>query len=81
MKNISEELKNKKNKAKLAGGLKRLESQHAKGKLSARERIEIFADKNTFIEYDMFVEHRSSDFGMEKNMACTKACHLYNVCA
>ena len=67
MKNIAEELKNKKNKAKLAGGLKRLESQHAKGKLSARERIEVFADKNTFIEYDMFVEHRSSDFGMEKN--------------
>ena len=45
MKNIAEELKNKKNKAKLAGGLKRLESQHAKGKLSARERIEVFADK------------------------------------
>ena len=67
MKNIAEELKNKKNKAKLAGGLKRLEVQHAKGKLSARERIEVFADKNTFIEYDMFVEHRSSDFGMEKN--------------
>ena len=67
MKNIAEELKNKKNKARLAGGLKRLESQHAKGKLSARERIEVFADKNTFIEYDMFVEHRSSDFGMEKN--------------
>tara|TARA_B100000674_G_C37918758_1_gene952210 strand:+ start:298 stop:1824 length:1527 start_codon:yes stop_codon:yes gene_type:complete len=67
LKNIAEELKNKKNKAKLAGGLKRLESQHAKGKLSARERIEVFADKNTFIEYDMFVEHRSSDFGMEKN--------------
>ena len=64
---IRDRLKNKKNKAKLAGGLKRLESQHAKGKLSARERIEVFADKNTFIEYDMFVEHRSSDFGMEKN--------------
>ena len=67
MKNIAEELKNRKNKARLAGGIKRLEAQHAKGKLSARERIEVFADQDSFVEYDMFVEHRSSDFDMEKN--------------
>ena len=53
MKNIAEELKNKKNKAKLAGGLKRLESQHAKGKLSARERIEVFADKNNYTIFEI----------------------------
>ena len=67
MKNIAEELKNRKNKARLAGGIKRLDAQHAKGKLSARERIEVFADQDSFVEYDMFVEHRSSDFGMGKN--------------
>ncbi len=67
MKNIVEELKQIKEKAKLSGGLKRLKAQHAKGKLSARERIEVFADKDSFIEYDMFVEHRSNDFGMDKN--------------
>ncbi len=67
MKNILEELKNRKNKAKQSGGKKRLKAQHDKGKLSARERIEVFADKDSFIEYDMFVEHRSNDFGMKKN--------------
>ena len=67
MKDVLKELQKKKDMAKLSGGLKRLESQHAKGKLSARERISVLADKGTFIEYDMFVEHRSTDFGMEKN--------------
>ena len=67
MKDVLKELQKKKDLARLSGGLKRLESQHAKGKLSARERISVLADKDTFIEYDMFVEHRSTDFGMEKN--------------
>ena len=67
MKDVLKELQKKKGLARLSGGLKRLESQHAKGKLSARERISVLADKDTFIEYDMFVEHRSTDFGMEKN--------------
>ena len=67
MKDILKELKSKKERARLSGGAKRLQTQHAKGKLSARERIEVLADKGTFIEYDMFVEHRSTDFGMEKN--------------
>jgi len=67
VKDVLKELQKKKGLARLSGGLKRLESQHAKGKLSARERISVLADKDTFIEYDMFVEHRSTDFGMEKN--------------
>ena len=67
MRNVVKELKQKKEKARISGGLKRQEAQHAKGKLTARERIEVLADKGSFVEYDMFVEHRSTDFGMEKN--------------
>ena len=47
------------------GGKKRRESQHKKGKLTARERIEILLDPGTFEEWDMFVEHRCSEFGMD----------------
>lgn len=50
--------------ARLGGGEKRIESQHKKGKLTARERIELFVDPNSFEEFDMFVTHRSSDFGL-----------------
>ena len=46
------------------GGEKRIASQHGKGKLTARERLELLLDEGTFEEWDMFVEHRSSDFGM-----------------
>ncbi len=53
--------------AKLGGGLKRIEAQHGKGKLTARERIEILLDEGSFEEFDMFVTHRCSNFGMEKN--------------
>ena len=67
MRDIVKELKQKKERAKISGGLKRQAAQHDKGKLTARERIEVLADKGSFVEYDMFVEHRSSDFGMEKN--------------
>ena len=49
----------------MGGGEKRIASQHSKGKLTARERIELLLDKGSFEEFDMFVEHRSSDFGME----------------
>ena len=66
MRDIVKELKQKKERARISGGLKRQEAQHAKGKLTARERIEVLADKDSFVEYDMFVEHRSTDFGMEK---------------
>ena len=67
MRDIVKELKQKKERARISGGVKRQAAQHAKGKLTARERIEVLADKGSFVEYDMFVEHRSSDFGMEKN--------------
>lgn len=54
-------------KAKLGGGEKRIEAQHAKGKLTARERVEILLDEGSFEEYDMFKEHRCTNFGMEKS--------------
>ncbi len=50
--------------AKLGGGNARIEAQHAKGKLTARERIELLLDAGSFEEWDMFVEHRCTDFGM-----------------
>ena len=52
--------------AKLGGGEKRIEAQHAKGKLTARERIALLLDEGSFEEYDMFVTHRCDNFGMEK---------------
>lgn len=52
--------------AKLGGGEKRIESQHKKGKHTARERIDILLDEGSFEEYDMFVTHQSHDFGLEK---------------
>lgn len=51
--------------ARLGGGEKRIAAQHAKGKLTARERIEVLLDEGSFEEFDMFVQHRCSDFGME----------------
>src|SRR4030067_323104 len=50
-----------------AGGEKRVEAQHKKGKLTARERLEVLLDENSFEEWDMFVEHRCQDFGMASN--------------
>ncbi|MGZ2370569.1 acyl-CoA carboxylase subunit beta [Ancylomarina sp. YFZ004] len=52
--------------AKLGGGVKRIESQHKKGKYTARERIEMLLDEGSFEEFDMFVTHRCTNFGMEK---------------
>ena len=53
------------NAAKAGGGEEKIASQHAKGKLTARERISILLDEGSFEEYDMFVKHRSHDFGLE----------------
>src|SRR5436190_22024123 len=53
--------------AQLGGGIKRIEEQHKKGKLTARERLEVLLDPGSFEEWDAFVEHRCHDFGMEKN--------------
>ena len=55
-------------KAKTGGGEKRIEAQHKKGKLTARERIELLLDERSFEEFDMFVTHRSTDFGLEKEI-------------
>jgi len=52
--------------AKLGGGAKRIDAQHAKGKLTARERIDLLLDEGSFEEFDMFVTHRCTNFGMEK---------------
>jgi propionyl-CoA carboxylase beta chain len=66
MKDIVEELERRRAVARLGGGEARITAQHSRGKLTARERIELFLDENSFEEYDMYVEHRSTDFGMEK---------------
>ncbi len=52
--------------AKLGGGIKRIETQHGKGKFTARERVEMLLDEGSFEEYDMFVKHRCTNFGLEK---------------
>ncbi|MBG0796103.1 acyl-CoA carboxylase subunit beta [Methylocystis sp. L43] len=52
--------------ARLGGGKKRIEAQHARGKLTARERIELLLDHGSFEEFDMFVAHRCADFGMDQ---------------
>ena len=67
MKDILDTLEERRAGARLGGGEKRIEAQHKKGKLTARERIELLLDTDTFEEWDMFVEHRNHDFGMADN--------------
>src|SRR6056297_3419200 len=67
MKDILEQLEQRRDEARLGGGQKRIDAQHAKGKLTARERIELLVDEGSFEEYDMFVTHRCVDFGMAKS--------------
>ena len=64
MKEILEQLEKKREAARLGGGQRRIDAQHKKGKLTARERIEVLLDADSFEEWDMFVEHRCTDFGM-----------------
>ncbi|AJP49098.1 methylmalonyl-CoA carboxyltransferase [Rugosibacter aromaticivorans] len=64
MNDIINQLDTKRARAALGGGQKRIDAQHAKGKLTARERIELLLDEGTFEEWDMFKEHRCVDFGM-----------------
>ncbi len=66
MKDIIDELEKRRDNARLGGGQVRIDSQHSKGKLTARERIELLMDEGSFEEFDMYVEHRCIDFGMEK---------------
>src|SRR5258705_10007702 len=66
MKEILDKLEQRRAKARQGGGAARVEAQHKRGKLTARERIDLLMDKGSFEEFDMFVEHRCVDFGMEK---------------
>jgi propionyl-CoA carboxylase beta chain len=65
MHQILEELDRRRAQARAGGGQRRIDAQHAKGKLTARERIALLLDENSFEEFDAFVEHRSHDFGMD----------------
>ncbi len=67
MKDILEKLDQRRAKAHLGGGQARIDAQHKRGKLTARERIELLLDHGSFEEFDMFVQHRCTDFGMENS--------------
>ena len=64
MQQVLENLERRRTEARLGGGQKRIDAQHAKGKLTARERIEVLLDEGSFEEFDMYVTHRAVDFGM-----------------
>lgn len=66
MRAILKQLEERRQSARMGGGEKRIIAQHAKGKLTARERLEVLLDPDSFEEYDMFVTHRCTDFGMDK---------------
>ena len=67
MDDIQKLLEAKRAAARLGGGQKRIDAQHKKGKLTARERLELLFDEDSFEEWDMFVQHRCVDFGMDAN--------------
>ena len=67
MTEILQQLEDRRAAARLGGGQKRIDTQHSKGKLTARERIEVLLDEGSFEEFDMFKAHRCTDFGMDKN--------------
>jgi propionyl-CoA carboxylase beta chain len=66
MREVLNELERRRGEARLGGGEKRIAQQHARGKLTARERLSVLLDENSFEEFDMFVEHRATDFGMSE---------------
>jgi propionyl-CoA carboxylase beta chain len=67
MKDILHELESRRNDARQGGGERRVAAQHAKGKLTARERLDLLLDEGSFEEFDMFVAHRCTDFGMQES--------------
>ncbi|KAF0675421.1 acyl-CoA carboxylase subunit beta [Profundibacterium mesophilum] len=67
MTDILEQLEQRRAEARMGGGEKRIAAQHAKGKLTARERLDVLLDEGSFEEFDMFVTHRATDFGMAEN--------------
>ena len=66
MREILRQLEEKRAAARAGGGARRVAAQHAKGRLTARERVELLLDPDSFEEWDMFVEHRCHDFGMDR---------------
>ena len=66
MNDILAELEKRRRIARLGGGVNRVAAQHSKGKLTARERVDLLLDEGSFEEFDMFVAHRCTDFGMER---------------
>jgi propionyl-CoA carboxylase beta chain len=67
MKHVIQELEEKRRRARLGGGEAKIKAQHARGKLTARERIELLLDANSFEEFGMFVEHGASEFGSDRS--------------
>ena len=67
MKTVVDELEKRRTEARIGGGKRRIDSQHARGRLTARERIELLLDEGSFEEFDMFVSHRCTEFGMQEN--------------
>ncbi|MFG6560187.1 acyl-CoA carboxylase subunit beta [Sulfitobacter sp. 1A15299] len=65
MKDILEQLERRREDARLGGGQARIDAQHGRGKLAARERVDLLLDEGSFEEFDMFVTHRCTDFGMQ----------------
>jgi propionyl-CoA carboxylase beta chain len=68
MQKIIEALEDRRARARLGGGEARIATQHKKGKLTARERLDVLLDPGSFEEYDMFVTHRATDFGMDETV-------------
>ena len=71
MKHIIHELEERRARARAGGGEARIKAQHARGKLTARERLELLLDPNSFEEFDMFVEHRGTDFHADERFPAT----------
>ena len=67
MNDVSKRIEKRRESSMLGGGQKRVDAQHSKGKLTARERIDALLDEESFEEWDMFVEHNCRDFGMDSN--------------
>lgn len=65
MKDILEQLERRREDARLGGGQARIDAQHGRGKLTARERVDLLLDEGSFEEFDMFITHRCTDFGMQ----------------
>src|ERR1700724_535924 len=67
MQNILDRLEEQREAARAGGGVRRVDAQHRRGKLTARERLELLLDPGSFEEWDMFFEHRSHDFGIDEH--------------